>query len=131
MNQTTPSLRWLNSKPKYMNQKMNSHPHTMTLESGVLNVYIIVCSGFVVHRLMKCISLQSLNHHIGRNQSLLILTVCAWIRKGYFYPLWKGYFYPLCVNKSSLCKEYIPCGLFFSLNKFSFMKNPNYDHTSH
>jgi len=84
MNQTTPSLRWLNSKPKYMNRKMNSHPHTMTLESGVLNVYIIVCSGFVIHRLMKCISSQSLNHHTGRDQSLLILTVCVWNKERLF-----------------------------------------------
>jgi len=67
-----------------MNRKMNSHPHTMTLESGVLNIYIIVCSGFVIHRLMKCISLQSLNHHTRRDQSLLISTVCTWNKERLF-----------------------------------------------
>jgi hypothetical protein len=49
----------------------------MTLEPGVLNVCIMVCSGSVVHKLMKCIFLQSPNHHTGRDQSLLILTVYA------------------------------------------------------
>jgi hypothetical protein len=43
MNQTTLSLEWLNSKPKYMNRKMNSHPHTMTLEPIILNVCIMIC----------------------------------------------------------------------------------------
>jgi hypothetical protein len=78
MNQATPSLRWLNSKQKYMNRKMSSHPHTMTLEPNVLIICIMVCSGFIIHRLMKCISLQSPNHYTRRDQSLLILTVCAW-----------------------------------------------------
>jgi hypothetical protein len=81
MNQATPSLRWLNYKPKYMNKKMNSHPHAITLKLGVLNVCIMVCSGFVVHRLMKCISLQSPNHHTRRDQSLLILIACVWNEK--------------------------------------------------
>jgi hypothetical protein len=74
MNQATPSLRWSNSKPKYISRKMNSHPHIMTLKPSVLNICIMVCSGFIAHGLMKCISLQSANHHTRRDQSLLILT---------------------------------------------------------
>jgi hypothetical protein len=115
MNQVTPSLRWLNSKLKYMNRKkMNSHPHTMTLEPGVLNVCIMVCSGSVVHKLMKCIFLQSPNHHTGRDQSLLILTVYAWNEE-------RSSLLSLSHSKN----ERIPCGPFLSQNKFSFMKNPD------
>jgi len=47
----------------------------MIFEENVLNIYIMVYSGFVVHVLMKCISLQSPNHHTRRDQSLLIYTV--------------------------------------------------------
>ena len=74
MNQVTPLLRLSNSKPKYMSKKMNSHPYIMTLKSSVLNVCIMVCSGFVAHGLMKCMSLQSPNYYTGRDQSLLIIT---------------------------------------------------------
>ena len=115
MNQATPSSRRLNSKPKYMDIKnMNSHPHTMTLEPGVLNICIMVCSGSVVHRLMKCISLQSPKHHIRWDQSLLILIIYAWIEKR-----------PSLLSLSHSKNECILCGPFLSRNKFSFMKNPN------
>jgi hypothetical protein len=81
MNQATPSLEWLNSKPRYENRKMNGHPHTMTLESGVLNICIMICSGLIVYSLIKCISLQSPNHFTERDKSLLILTACDWNEK--------------------------------------------------
>jgi hypothetical protein len=64
MNQATFSLRWLNSKPKYMNEKLKGYPHTMTIEPSILNICIMVCNWFVVNRLMKCIFLQSPNYHI-------------------------------------------------------------------
>jgi hypothetical protein len=63
---------------------MNSHPHTKTLKPVVLNICIMVCTGFVVHRLMKCISLQSSNHHSRRDQSLLILTLGLEIKNTIF-----------------------------------------------
>jgi hypothetical protein len=57
MNQATLSLRWLNSKPKYMNKKLNDYPHTMTIEPSILNICIMVCNWFVGYRPMKCIFL--------------------------------------------------------------------------
>ena len=63
MNQAILSSRWPSSKPENMNRKMNCHSHTMTLKPSILNVWIMICSEFVVHGLVKCIFLQILNHH--------------------------------------------------------------------
>ena len=80
------------------------------LRHVVLNVWIMVCSELIAHRLTKCISLQRPNHHIGRGQSLLILTVCVWNEER------------LSLLFLSYSKKYIPCSPFLSLNNFSFMK---------
>jgi len=63
---------------------MNHHPRIMTLDPCVFNICIMVCNGFVVHGLTKCIYLQNSNHHTGRDQSLLIFIVCAWNEKMLF-----------------------------------------------
>jgi hypothetical protein len=81
MNQATPSLRWLNSEPKCKNKKWTVILTPWLLSHVVLNLWIMVCSELIAHRLMKCISLQRPNHHIRRGQSLLILTACVWNEK--------------------------------------------------
>jgi hypothetical protein len=108
MNQATPSLRLLNSK--CTNRKLNIVLTPWLLRHVALNVWIMVCSELIAHRLMKCISLQRPNHHIGRGQSLLILTACVWNEER------------LCLIFLSPSKKYIPCSSFLSLNNFSFMK---------
>ena len=78
VNQATPSLRWLNYKPKEKKRKKWINTLTLWLSNHVfLNVWIMVCSTLVAHDLWNS-SLQRPNYHIGWGQSLLILTACAW-----------------------------------------------------
>jgi len=83
VNQATPSLRWLNYKQKKMKKKRKEKKkwiNTLTpwlLNHVFLNVWIMVCSEIVAHDLWNA-SLQKPNHHIGWEQSLLILTACVW-----------------------------------------------------
>jgi hypothetical protein len=111
MNQATLSLRWLNSEPKCTNRKWTVILTPWLLRHVVLNIWIMVCSELIAHRLTKCISLQRPNHHIGRGQSLLILTACVWNEER------------LSLLFLSHSKKYIPCGPILSLNNVSFMKN--------
>jgi len=119
MNQATPSLRWLNSKPKCTNRRWTVILTLWLLRHVVLNVWIMVCSELIAHRLTKCISLQRPNHHIGRDQSLLILTACVWNEER------------LSLLFLSHSEKYIPCSPFFSLNNFSFMKKNSTRITPH
>jgi len=79
VNQATPSMRWLNYKPK-RKKKKKKRINTLTpllLNHVFLNVWIMVCSELVAHNSWNA-SLQRINHHIIRGQSLLIIAACAW-----------------------------------------------------
>jgi len=103
----------VNSEPKCTNKKWIVILTPWLLSHFVLNVWIMVYGEVFAHRLMKCICLQRPNHHIGRGQSLLILTTCIWNEER-----------PSLLFLSH-SKKYIPCGPFLSLNNFSYMKNPD------
>jgi hypothetical protein len=76
VNQATPSVRWLNYKPKRKKKWINTL--TLWLLNHVfLNVWIIVCNELVAHDPWN-VSLQRPNHHTGWGQSLLIIAACAW-----------------------------------------------------
>ena len=49
----------------------------LLLNHVFLNVWIMVCSELVAHNSPNA-SLQRINHHIIRGQSLLIIAACAW-----------------------------------------------------
>jgi len=87
---------------------MNFHPHPVTLEPSVLNVWLMVGNELIGHRFVKCIPLQRPNHHIGRDQSLLILTACVWNEER-----------PSLLFLSH-SKKYIPYGPSLRLNNFFF-----------
>ena len=82
MNQATPSLRWLNYKPR-KKKKKKKWINTLTswlLNHVFLNVWIMVCSELVAHDSLNA-SLQRPNHHTRWGQSLLIIVACAWNEK--------------------------------------------------
>jgi len=80
VNQATPSLRWLNYKNNCEKKKRINTLTPLLLNHVFLNVWIMVCSELVAHNSRNA-SLQRINHHIIRGQSLLIIAACAWNEK--------------------------------------------------